>query len=36
MMRSPPERPQLEIEEGSGTKLGDIPYGNIWIITKVL
>ena len=28
MMRSPTERPQIEIGEGRGTKLGDIPYGN--------
>ncbi|KAK3767805.1 hypothetical protein RRG08_053949 [Elysia crispata] len=26
MMRSPTERPQIEIGEGRGTKLGDIPY----------
>ncbi|RUS70543.1 hypothetical protein EGW08_021696 [Elysia chlorotica] len=26
MIRSPPEKPQMEIEEGKGTKLGDIPY----------
>lgn len=26
MIRSPPEKPQIEIEEGLGTKLGDIPY----------
>lgn len=27
MIRSPQEKKKLEIEEGAGKKLGDIPYG---------
>lgn len=27
MIRSPQEKKKLEIEEGSGMKLGDIPFG---------